>query len=172
MEVDVAHSVIERRKKYLKTMDIAVPHDWAQFIRTYGTTIQFDVFKMDLTNFKNASSLGSSGQTPFLNRKKNTDGDQMLISKAVLIKCVKSELGILYYKNNISEEVFKRVDLRRFPRRSLVMPDTLPALSETLRPISSKKYKHLMDLLKWVPESCKTFYLNLRHNEEESDSDD
>ncbi|CAG4990278.1 unnamed protein product [Colias eurytheme] len=44
MEVDQIHSQIEKKKKQLKTMQIAIPRDWSQFIRTCGGRRTFNVY--------------------------------------------------------------------------------------------------------------------------------
>ncbi|CAH0397337.1 unnamed protein product [Chilo suppressalis] len=52
MEVDQIHSQIEQKKRRLKTMQIAVPQDWSQFIQTCGGKRKFDVFEMQSHHFK------------------------------------------------------------------------------------------------------------------------
>lgn len=70
MEVDQIHSQIEQKKKRLKTMQIAVPRDWSQFIRTCGGRRNFDVFEMQLHRFKDLTALYKKKYAPFVARKK------------------------------------------------------------------------------------------------------
>lgn len=46
MELDQIHSHIEREKKQPKTMQIAAPRDWSQFIGTCGGRRSFTVYDM------------------------------------------------------------------------------------------------------------------------------
>lgn len=71
MEVDQVHSRIEGKKKRLKTMQIAIPRDWSQFIRTCGGKRKFHVYDMELSNFKDLTTLHKRN-APFVLRKKNT----------------------------------------------------------------------------------------------------
>lgn len=51
MEADCVYAIIERKKKHLKTLEISVPRDWAQFIRTCGNKKPFIVHEMTLKGF-------------------------------------------------------------------------------------------------------------------------
>lgn len=83
MEADMVHSIIERKKTKLKKLEIMVPRDWAQFIRTCDGKVKFNVYEMQLSDFKNMSILIQNSQSTLISRKKNTNGEIFSISKAV-----------------------------------------------------------------------------------------
>jgi hypothetical protein len=51
MEVDTIHSIIERKRKRLKTQEIFTCNDWAKLVSESGKNIH--VQKMELPDFKN-----------------------------------------------------------------------------------------------------------------------
>lgn len=119
---------------------------------------------MELRDFKNFSTLGNNLTSPFINRKKNNQSEITKISNAVHIQLSSDNLGILKYKTN-----FKEVNLLRATRRALSLPLDIPVISNSLRPIPKKIYNHLMSLLQWVPESCKSFFRDLVVTDTEDD---
>jgi len=52
-------------------------------------------------------------------------------------------------------------------------PITLPTNLDTVvtKPINFQKYKHLQNLLQWVPKVFHDFYKNLKHSEKETDAE-
>lgn len=103
MEVDQIHSQIEQKKKRLKTMQIAVPRDWSQFIRTCGGKRKFDVFEMQSHHFEDVTTLYKKNG-PFVARKKNKEGKDFKILECVWLQVRQEQSGILYYKNTFAED--------------------------------------------------------------------
>lgn len=170
MEVDVAHSVIEHKRRRTNTMNICNTHDWAQLMRVASRKNPYAVYEMELKDFYQFDSLGKSHNSPFINRK-NKEGFRL--SEAVFLQFRRESLGTVLYKTNFECETFINIDLKRNKRKALTLPDTIPIISSKPLLISSKKYQHLQDLLEWIPESLRTYYENLLHQEdavsEESD---
>lgn len=78
-------------------MDISVPHEWAQFIRGCCLDNPFKVHEMKFTDFLNMSSLVIGKDSPFVNRKKDFDGNKFLISKIVHLQVRSDRLGTLFF---------------------------------------------------------------------------
>lgn len=98
----------------------------------------YEVYEMELRDFKNFSTLGNNLTSPFINRKKNNQSEITKISNAVHIQLSSDNLGILKYKTNFKED-FKEVNLLRATRRALSLPLDIPVISNSLRPIPKKK---------------------------------
>ncbi|KAJ8721081.1 hypothetical protein PYW08_006846 [Mythimna loreyi] len=167
MEVDQIHSQIERRKKQLKTMQIAIPRDWSQFIRTCGGKKTFEVFDMELQHFKDLTSLYKKNG-PLVMRKKNKDGQEFKISECVWLQLKQEQPGTLFYKTNFSAQ-FSEISLVRNLSKGIQFPSDLPNVREEAKPISSAKYKDLITLLEWVPAEFHDYYRNLKHDANEPD---
>lgn len=171
MEVDVAHSVIEHKRRHTKTMDICDTHDWAQLIRLSCHKKPFIVYEMELKDFLSFDKLGKSSTSPLVSRKKNCNNEEFQLSKVVQLQFKKEQLGLVNYKTSFDDAVFKQVSLIRQPRKALVIPDTIPVLSNTLRRIKTQKYRHLQDLLPWIPEALREYYIKLPHGQDEDSED-
>lgn len=167
MEVDQIHSQIEQKKKRLKTMQIAVPRDWSQFIRTCGGKRKFDVFEMQSHHFKDLTALYKKNG-PFVARKQNKEGKAFKISECVWLQVRQEQFGILYYKNTFAED-FSEISLIRNVSKKIGLPENLPRARLNEKPISTAKYNDLMTLLQWVPEELHPFYKKLTHSSNESD---
>uniref|UniRef100_A0A6P7GYZ1 Uncharacterized protein LOC114348621 n=1 Tax=Diabrotica virgifera virgifera TaxID=50390 RepID=A0A6P7GYZ1_DIAVI len=166
MESDSVHANIERKRKKLPTLTILTPWDWQQFIRQCSN--KYEAVNMELNDFKNFECLYSS-TGPFINRKINTDRGAFQISKSVILRVTKENFGMLQYKTSFNSDTFQMVDLRRNKRGDIILPETLPQMNMQLIPISTKKYRDLMDLLLYLPSYCHDFYKNLPHSNEESE---
>lgn len=167
VEVDQIHSQIEKRKKQLKTMQIAIPRDWSQFIRTCGGKRRFDVYDMQLQHFKDITSLYKKNG-PFVSRKKNNNGKDFKISESVWLQIRQDQPGILFYKKTFEEE-FSEVSFIRNTSKHIEFPEHLPSLRNKEKPISTAKYKDLMTLLQWIPVEFHAFYKHLKHSSNEPD---
>lgn len=82
MECDHVHAMIEKKKKKLKTMEIASPRDWIQFVKTCAGKNPFHVHEMKIDDMKDLSILSKSSG-PLVNRKKNDSGNDFKISETV-----------------------------------------------------------------------------------------
>ncbi|KAF5303653.1 hypothetical protein FQA39_LY09900 [Lamprigera yunnana] len=86
--------------------------------------------------------------------------------------------GVLYFKTDFNEENFEQVDFNRATKRltckekravnsNEVVPNSnlmlLKPIRETLKPISTKKYNDLQNLLTWVPKRFHEYFKNLPH---------
>lgn len=168
LEADSVHAVIERKKKSLPTMSVIVSHDWAQLMRTCGIKKPYDVTEMDIQDFKDFHSLAKTPKSPLIFRKRNFQGEPVLLSKVVQLTVEKKNLGVFKYKVNF-EDNFKECDLRRNRRKELILPDILPAVREDMKPISSQKYRDLMTLLQWIPRSYHNYFKSLPHSRDVPD---
>ena len=166
MEADTVHAIIERKRKTLKTLEIAVPRDWAQFISTCGNKNPFVVTAMNIDDFKDTGSLLKG---PLVSRKKNIDGEQFYLSHVIWAQIRKSEPGIIFYKTSFQEEIFTSIDLKRNKRLTVSFPSELPKVRDTSIPIKTAKYNHLMELLEWIDKNFHPFYKSLKHSASATD---
>lgn len=165
MEVDHIHSMIERKKKRLVSMEIITPHDWAQFIKTCAGRHPFNVNEMDVNSFKDFTDLYKK-TGPFLQRKKNVKGNDFKISESVWWQFRKDKPGSLFYKTDFDQEDFEEVVMKRNLKKSNApIPNELPNVRQTEKPISSAKYRDLQTLTTWIPEQFHSYYKNLPHQE-------
>lgn len=67
-------------------MEICTSWDWQQLIRSTGAT----VVKMNLADFKNYDVLYAQSKSPFVNKKRNSDKDEFLISTVVYFQVSRS----------------------------------------------------------------------------------
>lgn len=148
-------------------MQIAVPRDWSQFIRTCGGKRKFDVFEMQSHHFKDVTTLYKKNG-PFVARKKNKEGKDFKISECVWLQLRQEQSGILYYKNTFAED-FSEISFIRNASKKTGLPEDLPRLRLNGKPISTVKYNDLMTLLQWIPEELHAFYKNFTHTNNESD---
>ncbi|KAJ8929753.1 hypothetical protein NQ314_017543 [Rhamnusium bicolor] len=154
MEVDSIHSRIERTTRNFPAFSVATPWDWQQLVRLCGPKI--NTIEMDTTDFKNFN-LHNNSKSFFQANKKTTNGQNFLISKVVHLKFLTEEPGNLYFKTNFGQTQFDQVDFSRPSRRTSLRGTegsllTLIPICDTLKPISTKKYKDLQKLLLWVPK--------------------
>nr|CAI5837621.1 unnamed protein product [Callosobruchus analis] len=97
---------------------------------------------MEYLDFKEFKYLFEGSTAPYINRKKNSAGNDFLISLAVYLQVRKSNPGILYYKTDFSKE-FSEVDFHRKKKPNDYTPLRIAPIREALKPISTKKYGHL-----------------------------
>lgn len=160
-EADTVHSVIERERKKIPQFQIMTPWDWQQMVRLSGTKKDFNVINMETENFKQFKHLFDGPGAPYINKKKNNKGNDFLISQAVYMQVRSEHPGILFYKTDFANEDFLEVDYNRRTRRPENIPLGISPIRDGPNPISSKKYAHLMKLLKWVPKRFHQYYKNL-----------
>lgn len=170
MKVNDTHSIIEGKKKQLKSFSI-MPYDWVQFVRNCNPTKPFVAFDLEIEDFKKCSSL-LEDKGCLVNRKKTTDGENFSISSYVWSQFRKPHLGIAFFKTDFNEE-FKSVDLRRNTRKSLIMVNNVPPIRRSPKPIAVPKHRDLMTALQWVPSTMHSFYksISTTNNDNNSYSD-
>lgn len=173
LEADSDHSLVERYWRKESQFKIMIPWDWHQLVRACNKKKPFTVLSMETEHFRNLKRLYEERNAPYLFRKKSVDGSPFLISNAVCLQVRSNSPGFLYYKTDFDEEC-RTVDLNR-NRRNIVASKDIPVLSQiAAKPITTKKYNHLQNLLKWVPQVFHPFYKNLQHSDSvrEQDIDD
>ncbi|PSN33306.1 hypothetical protein C0J52_19492 [Blattella germanica] len=104
-----------------------------EYVGRGGKNKPYTVSELELEDFKDFTSLTKS--SPFIARKRDTEGEAVLLSKAVHLMVEKCNLVSFKYKTSFDNE-FKEVDLRRFKRKDLNFPHDIPAIRGNLRPIS------------------------------------
>lgn len=174
MEVDSVHARIERQMKASPDFSIITPWDWQQLMRLCNS--KFLVMEMQSLDFKNFNYLYDNIKSAFQNNKKTTTGAHFLISKVVHMKFVADKLGVLYFKSSFIDEHFQEVDFNKTEKRisrrieaskskinAKVDQFELPPVRNELKPISTKKWKDLQKLLKWVPLRFHDFFKNIPH---------
>nr|CAH7730158.1 unnamed protein product [Callosobruchus chinensis]CAH7736377.1 unnamed protein product [Callosobruchus chinensis] len=157
MEADHIHALIERSLKKQPTMEICTPWDWQQLIRSTGAT----VIKLGLSDFKQVNYLYSQPKAPFINKKKNTEKEDFLISNVVHFRVEANRPGTVFYKLNFSDEEFRTLNVMRSIRNPSLVPEELPVLRSSLKGITKKKHNYLMQSLEWVPIQFHHFYKNI-----------
>lgn len=169
MEADSVHALIERKRKKLKNMSILTPWDWQQLVRQ--TSSKYTVYNMELEDFKSFNTLydtKKSQNPPFVNRKKDINKEQVLLSNCVQIEVKQTNIGTMYFKTNFGNDN-QEVDLVRFRRQQIKFPKDLDPVTKVPRPISIQKYNDLLALLPYVPSVCHEFYKNLKHTNNTDD---
>lgn len=156
MEADHVHALIERTLKKQPTMEICTPWDWQQLIRSTGAT----VIKLDIPDFKHVDHLYSQPNAPFINKKKNTEKEDFLISNVVHFQVKAARPNTIFYKLNFDDE-FKTLNVTRSIRNPAPMPDELTSLRCNLKGITKKKREYLIKSLEWVPQQFHNFYKNI-----------
>nr|CAH7730360.1 unnamed protein product [Callosobruchus chinensis] len=95
-------------------------------------------------------------------QEKTTTNETFFVSKVVHIKFIKEKPGMMYFKTSFSQEEFDQIDYsynrdsRRITRQigdpCISDVPTLLNIRNGPKPISTKKYRDLQKLLKWVPK--------------------
>lgn len=168
LEADAVHSKIERERKKLPQFQIITPWDWQQMVRLCGTKKQFTVVNMEYYDFKEFKHLFQGSTAPYINKKKDSAGNDFLISLAVHLQVRRSNPGILYYKTDFSKG-FSEVDFHRRNKPNDYTSLGIQPIREGPKRISPKKYSHLQKLLKWVPKRFHDYYKNLEYGKNEDD---
>lgn len=126
---------------------------------------------MEIEDFKNFEKLYTGKNAPFVSRKKNDNGDLFKISKVVWLQVKKDNLGVLYYKTDFNETEFNTINLNRNKRinvnnKSIIdIPNIIPQVRSTLKPINTLKFQNLQTLLQWIPPIYHDYFKNLPHAE-------
>lgn len=86
-------------------MKILTPWDWQQLVRQ--TSMKYTVHNMELEDFKNFRSLydvKTCENPPFINRKKDVNKEQVLLSTCVQLQVKQNSMGTLFLKSNFADE--------------------------------------------------------------------
>lgn len=164
LEVYGSHSMIERARKKTMGFQIMTPWDWQQLARMCSINNPFEVINMETNDFKDFKHLYQNPTSPFISRKKREEGDDFAISKVVFLQVRKRESGTLFYKTDFTCEHSQSINLMRSGRH-IVFPDELSPLRSGPNVISTKKYKHLQNILTWIPKQFHDCYKNLVHTD-------
>lgn len=151
-ECDQDFSVIENAKK--NATHVFLPEDWHKIVAKASR--KFMVVQMNRNDFKAITPMDQ-----FMQDKVKG------ISKMQWLHFERESPFILFYKNDVSDDVFypfKEMNLANEtsrPWRSLQVE--LPLLYQQPPMIKYKKYKDLIDLLQFIPPVNHAFYQNLAH---------
>ncbi|KAF2898607.1 hypothetical protein ILUMI_07568 [Ignelater luminosus] len=83
----------------------------------YSMELTTRVLSMKVDDFKNFTGLYLDSSVPFTNRKQNVDKEPFYISAAVWLEVRRDDPGILFYKNNFTQESIKSVNLNKSLRK-------------------------------------------------------
>lgn len=175
-EGDAMHACIEKqKKKVLKSGPIYVPDQWIPVISMARKSEAYFVNQMttdDMIDFKKLS--GEIGS----NFNVNTDNKKVLWGKIKIIEVRKESPFKIFYKEELSENTFKVIDVRKQKlrgRRPTVNPTDLSLNLAYSRPpgVTMQKKKDLLSLCEAnvIPNIYQEFYRNLSTNLT-ADSDD
>lgn len=165
---DRSFAVIEKAKR-TKT-EIYTPNHWMDLVEDAKKKCpKYVVTKMEKNDFFSSKNL----EQLIVNRKKDDEGSKISWFDFRTIKYLKENTFTLFVNNTTRIDISKKlVDEQSFTEceMELLYPDG--------RYIDEKKYKDLMDLLKYIPKEHHKFFQNLKRSPTEidfglaSDSDD
>lgn len=162
LEADSSHSLMERQWRKETQFKIMTPWDWHQLVRMCNKKKPFVVIGMETEKFYNFKALYDGNNSPFVLRKKSTNGDPFLISNVVHLQMRSNKPGIVYYKTDFDQD-FLEIDFNKNRRITNITNNALNLSQNTGNMITTQKYNHLQKLLKWVPNIFHLFYKNLKH---------
>lgn len=163
MECDSDHANIEKKKK-LSGTDFYHPHDWYQLVSSCKTGKNpFIVERMTRENFYDFNSLFKN---VFKKCKVNRDKNEVKWSKMRIVRYSKETFAQVQYKNVYDNSDFEVADMKKVRTRSndvnlanILL--NLPNINLQAIPVSNKKKKDLISLLRYVPDVFHKFYENL-----------
>lgn len=164
MECDSDHARIERAKP--KDMEIYIPRDWYTMIRMLRNRRGepfFNVNEMKLEDFYDFKSLYNLKTSNYIKRQKCLNNDPVEWCKNRWIKIEKDKVGIFSLSQKIDSPEFKELSVVRNTNKILEKVD-LKIKHKKKIPISTKKYKNLLELLELIPEEFHQFYTSLPHS--------
>lgn len=155
MECDVAHALIERKKKKT-TMKIHHPRDWYQFVLSVGTNKTFEVIEME-NKFYN---FGTIAKNKLNWRKVNEDGEKFTWSDVKWLRYTKNRFGGVKYKTSLEDtQPFKTLNVMKRGVSSLTIRDQDKITATPL--ISKEKKEDLLSILNLIDPMFHSFYNNL-----------
>lgn len=162
MEADTIHAAIESSKKKT-TVEIEVPHDWTNFIKSVRRSPPLEVIEMQQMDFLNFKSLLTS---KLVHRKQNEEGEVIPWMRIKWIKVTNKNLYRCFYKTSLEEdEQFKKIDLRRGSirnRENDMNIEKLEPINLESLPLADLKVSNLQELLPYISDYNKPFFKNLK----------
>lgn len=139
-----------------------VPQDYYETIKKCRKSNKFILTKMKREDFFSTKPL----EEAIHKRLKNTSGEPVNWLRICWMRFIKSEPYKMFYKESMEvDKEFKILDLlpcRGRPRNFNKIK--LTPLYKNVRPISTPKYKDMMELLRYIPPMHHEYFNNLTHN--------
>lgn len=159
MEADTDHALIERKKKRTN-MDIHLPRDWYQLVRTASNnTAKFTVIEMTREIFYDFNFFVKQY---FTFRKMNTANEKFLWLDVRSILCTEENMSCFSYKKEFKDVEYMTMDCsKRGKTYDMITINTVPKAYHSKLPISTDKKKDLLNLLPFIHESAHEFYRSL-----------
>lgn len=158
MECDSDHAIIEKAKKSGSTK-IQHPDDWYALVRQVKTTKPFEVIEMKQQDFYDYETLYSKA---YVMRHKNVAKQTFYWKDVRWMRYTKAQ-GILYYKNNFSEdEPFLELNIRRRGKSNFKLDSKRILKYKQPVCINEEKKKDLLDILHLLSPDVRDFYINLQ----------
>ena len=159
MEADTDHALIERKKKHT-SMDIHLPRDWFQLVRTASNkTAKFIVIEMSSDMFYDFNIFSKQFLTL---RKTNTGNEKYRWCDVRSVLYTKENIPRFSYKNEFKDVEYMTMDYsKRGKAYDMVTINTVPKAYNSKIAISNEKKKDLLNLLCFIHESAHEFYRNL-----------
>lgn len=159
MEADTDHALIERKKKHT-SMDIHLPRDWYQLVRTASNkTAKFTVIEMTHDVFYDFNIFSKQYLTL---RKTNTANEKFLWCDVRSVLYTKENVSRFSYKEEFKNVEYMTMDCsKRGKTYDMITINTVPKAYQSKITISTDKKKDLLDLLCFIHESAHEFYRSL-----------
>lgn len=156
MEADTDHALIERKKKQT-SMDIHLPRDWYQLVRTASNkTAKFTVIEMTRDMFYDFNVFSKQSYTL---RKTNTDDEKFLWCDVRCVLYTKENISRFSYKKEFKNVEYRNMDWsKRGKAYDMITINTVPKAYHSKITISTEKKKDLLDLLCFIHESAHDYY--------------
>ena len=167
LECDADQARIERARKQ-SDIEISIPHDWLQFVKTVRGKKCFKVVEMNSNTFYNFSDLYSQ---ELVRRHIDTTNQKIHWLNIRWMRYAKSSpFGVINFKESLDQTIpFRMMDLRRNKRGRPSFSDLKLTYTGPI-PVSSKKKEDLLSLLPLLDPVYHTFYASLRTNPRERDT--
>lgn len=143
--------------------DLFTPDDWVNLIKTAKLSKpHFNVNVMSGQDFISSADLVRI----ITNRKKNTDGNKINWFHMRSLSYDENEPFFVHVVSNDGTKQQINIKKNGFDADSFNKCD-VPMLYPNGRPISIKKYNDLMQLMKYVPEAKRDFFIKLQTDDSE-----
>lgn len=140
-----------------------VPQDYYNIIKKCRKGNTFILNEMKQEDFISTRLL----EEAVYKRSKNTNGEKINWLQICWMRFLRNEPYKILYKTTMDENAeFKILDL--LPRRGRPKKFgniVLPSLYKSIRSITSLKYRHMMDLLRYIPPEHHNYFKSLPHTE-------
>ncbi|CAG4959985.1 unnamed protein product [Parnassius apollo] len=169
MEADTDHALIERKKK-ITNMDIHLPRDWYQLVRTASNkTAKFTVIEMTHEMFYDFNIFVKQS---FTFRKTNTANEKFLWLNVRSVLYNKENISCFSYKKEFKDVEYLTMDCSKRGKTydNIFTINMVPKAYHSKLPISTDKKKDLLNLLCFIHESAHEFYRSLSCKNDVKDS--